>query len=117
MTRQSGFGTTYDGLNRDTAIAAISGGFDARGNLTKDGVRTFTYDIENRLLTKVSTEGQPNLTLTYDPEGRLASYTVVKKGSESLLGPLAEAAARPHVQCHSLSPQRRAKTTPPKIHQ
>jgi hypothetical protein len=38
----------YDGLNRDAAVAAVSGGYDARGNLTFDGVRTFTYDLENR---------------------------------------------------------------------
>ena len=78
-------GRSFDGLNRDVAYAtpttacgtggATGPGFDARGNLICDGVRKFTYDIENRLLTKVSTEGQPNLTLTYDPEGRLASYT------------------------------------------
>jgi RHS repeat-associated protein len=58
----------YDGLNRDAAVAAVSGGYDARGNLTFDGVRTFTYDLENRL-TQVS--GPSAMTLTYDPLGRL----------------------------------------------
>lgn len=37
---------TYDGLNRDAAIAAVSGGYDARGNLTFDGTRTLAYDLE-----------------------------------------------------------------------
>jgi YD repeat-containing protein len=63
---------TYDGLNRDATIAAVSGGYDARGNMTFDG-RTMTYDLLNRLLTV--TGGGANLTLTYDPEGRLAGYT------------------------------------------
>ncbi|WP_172448562.1 RHS repeat-associated core domain-containing protein [Caulobacter mirabilis] len=66
-------GNTYDGLNRDASIAAVGGGYDARGNLTNDGTRTFTYDVENRL-TSV-TGGGPGLTLTYDPQGRLASTT------------------------------------------
>ena len=64
---------SYDGLNRDVGIAALSGGYDARGNLTFDGTRTFTYDIENRLLTAVG--GGANLNLVYDPEGRLAKYS------------------------------------------
>ncbi len=64
---------TFDGLNRDTTIAAMPGGYDLRGNLTKDGGRTFTYDVENRLLT--ATGGGANLTLEYDPEGRLSKYT------------------------------------------
>jgi RHS repeat-associated protein len=51
---------------------ALSGGYDARGNMTNDG-RVMTYDLLNRLLTV--TGGGANLTLTYDPEGRLASYT------------------------------------------
>jgi RHS repeat-associated protein len=59
---------SYDGLNRD-----ISHGYDSRGNLTSDGVRSFTYDLDNRLLT--ATGGTANVTLSYDPEGRLASYT------------------------------------------
>jgi len=64
---------TYDGLNRDVGVAALTGGYDARGNLTTDGTRTFTYDVENRLLT--STGGTNPLTLVYDPEGRLARVT------------------------------------------
>ena len=58
---------THDGLNRDAAMAAAAG-YDANGNLISDGVRTFTYDVENRL-TGVSGGGAP-ITLTYDPLGR-----------------------------------------------
>jgi len=65
---------TYDGLNRDAAIAAVPGGYDAKGNVTKDATRVMTYDIYNRLLTvaATATPTTPYLTLTYDPEGRLA---------------------------------------------
>lgn len=64
---------TYDGLNRDAAIAALSGGYDANGNLTNDGSRLFTYDVYNHLLT--ATGGGTNLNLVYDPIGRLAKYS------------------------------------------
>ncbi|CAL4869752.1 hypothetical protein MMA231_04044 (plasmid) [Asticcacaulis sp. MM231] len=63
---------TFDGLNRDATIAALTGGYDARGNMTYDGTRTLTYDLENRLLT--ATGGSASLTLAYDPEGRLYKY-------------------------------------------
>jgi RHS repeat-associated protein len=62
----------FDGLNRDAAVAAVNGGYDARGNLTYDGTRTFTYDLENRLLT---VSGATPTTLTYDPSGRLRTVT------------------------------------------
>jgi len=72
-------GRTYDGLNRDTGIVAVSGGYDANGNLTSEGTasgqRNFTYDMDNRLLT-VTTVGGSNVTVTYDPMGRLSSYQV-----------------------------------------
>lgn len=70
----SGFSTsnTYDGLNRDAAIVALPGGYDPKGNLTGDGIRTFTYDVENRL---VSVGGPSGLTLGYDALGRLRQTT------------------------------------------
>ena len=63
----------FDGLNRDAAIAAVSGGYDASGNLTKDTPRSFIYDIYNRLLT--ATGGASNFSMSYDPEGRLVNIT------------------------------------------
>jgi RHS repeat-associated protein len=63
---------TYDGLNRDAAIVAVNG-YDARGNLTYDGLRTFTYDTENRLLSE---SGPATAALSYDPLGRL-NQTVI----------------------------------------
>ncbi len=69
---------TYDGLNRDAAIAAVSGGYDANANLTNDGSRLFYYDAYNRLTGVGSAQypqNGPYLTFTYDPMGRLASQT------------------------------------------
>ncbi|WP_340643885.1 RHS repeat-associated core domain-containing protein [Phenylobacterium sp.] len=63
---------THDQLNRDAAIAAASG-YDANGNLTFDGVRTFTYDVENRL-TAV-TGGSAPVAVAYDPIGRIQKVT------------------------------------------
>jgi RHS repeat-associated protein len=61
-----------DGLNRYTSVAGVSFGYDARQNLTSDGSRTFTYDLENRLLTVA---GSASMTLSYDPLGRLQTTT------------------------------------------
>lgn len=59
----------FDGLNRDAAVVT-AGGYDLRGNLTADGGgRTFVYDVENRLIT---VGGTVDMTLSYDPIGRLA---------------------------------------------
>ena len=73
---------TYDGLNRDTRMvpttsACPAGGYDARQNLVCDGLtnRVYAYDVENRLLTASGSGTGGTLTLTYDPEGRLVSYT------------------------------------------
>ncbi|WP_443751055.1 RHS repeat domain-containing protein [Asticcacaulis solisilvae] len=74
---------TYDGLNRDsrlvgTTTACPSGGYDAHQNLICDSLqtpnRTFTYDAENRMLSGVSPSA--NVRMVYDPEGRLAKYSV-----------------------------------------
>jgi RHS repeat-associated protein len=67
----------YDGLNRDTAVAGVSDGYDGRQNQTRstDGGRTFTYDQENRL-TGSSTAGVAAIGLAYDPLGRLYTTTV-----------------------------------------
>jgi len=45
----------YNGLNQDSGIAALVGGYDNAGNLAKEGAgataREFSYDAENRLLS------------------------------------------------------------------
>ena len=64
----------YNGLNQDSAIVALTGGYDLRGNLTNDGARTFNYDLENRLLkVGVTSTGATTMTLTYDAYGRLST--------------------------------------------
>jgi RHS repeat-associated protein len=62
-----------DGLNRYASVASTSFTYDANGNLTSDGTRTFLYDVENRLI-RVTTGGVQT-DLSYDPLGRL--YSVV----------------------------------------
>lgn len=61
-----------NGLNQYTSVGGTSYVYDARGNLTSDGVRNFTYDFENRL---TSVSGSTSLGLTYDPLGRLRQTT------------------------------------------
>jgi RHS repeat-associated protein len=46
--------------------------YDANGNLTFDGVKTYTYDIENRLVKAVA--GGTTTNVVYDPLGRLFEY-------------------------------------------
>lgn len=40
-----------NGLNQPTMVGATSISHDARGNLTTDGVKIFTYDAQNRLVS------------------------------------------------------------------
>lgn len=61
-----------NGLNQYLAAGANSYGYDANGNLSSDGTNTYVYDAENRL---VSVAGATNVTLTYDPLGRLWQQT------------------------------------------
>ena len=63
-----------DGLYRDAAIAALSGGYDANGNLINDGARTFTYDLGNRLTS--ANGGRTSVALAYDPLDRLEQTVI-----------------------------------------
>ncbi|MGJ3232383.1 MAG: RHS repeat domain-containing protein [Oceanicaulis sp.] len=61
---------THNGLNQITSVTGSSAPtYDARGNMTGDGVRTFGYDQYNRL-TSAGTA-----TFDYDPLGRLYQST------------------------------------------
>lgn len=64
---------TSNGLNQFTAAGSASFTYDARGNLTGDGVNSYTYTAEN--LLKSSSNGA---TLAYDPLGRL--FETAKSG-------------------------------------
>ncbi|MGA0603533.1 RHS repeat-associated core domain-containing protein [Caulobacter sp. KR2-114] len=61
-----------NGLNQYTAVASVAFAYDSRGNLTSDGSRVFSYDVENRLLTA---SGPTAVSLAYDPLGRLQTST------------------------------------------
>jgi YD repeat-containing protein len=74
---------TSNGRNQITQLTGTGGatlGWDANGNLTSDGLTTFGYDTENRL---VSATGAKTATLTYDPMGRL--YQVSNTGGTTRL--------------------------------
>jgi RHS repeat-associated protein len=58
-------------LNRDSAIAALAGGYDANGDLTNDGSRQFAYDRENRLAGGTISATSVSVVLAYDPAARL----------------------------------------------
>lgn len=56
-----------NGLNQYTTAGPATFSYDDNGNLTSDGSISFTYDVENRLLSASSNA----TSLTYDPLGRL----------------------------------------------
>jgi RHS repeat-associated protein len=82
-----GYGTgttnaTADGLNRDSAIAALTDGYDRNGNITDDGARTFAYDFDNRLASVAIASSSTQATLSYDPVSRLRQQqTTIGAGS------------------------------------
>ena len=47
--------------------------YDQNGNLTNDGVNTYTWDVRNRL---IGLSGGTTASSTYDPLGRRASKTI-----------------------------------------
>lgn len=57
-----------NGLNQYSTAGAATFTYDANGNLTGDGTNTYTYDVENRML---SASGPTATTLQYDPLGRI----------------------------------------------
>ncbi|MGE0185771.1 MAG: hypothetical protein AB7Q23_08230, partial [Hyphomonadaceae bacterium] len=78
-----------NGLNQYTSVDSASISHDARGNLVNDGVRRFCYDYENRLTGAAPVSTDPCTTpstgsLSYDPLGRLRSYTASGATTEFL---------------------------------
>jgi len=65
---------TANGLNQYTAAAGATLTHDTRGNLTGDGVWTYTYDLDNQLISANKT-GSSN-SLAYDGAGRLRQTTL-----------------------------------------
>jgi RHS repeat-associated protein len=63
-----------NGLNQYATVGGTAYSYtDLRGNLISDGTNSYTYDVENRLLTA---SGPTAVSLAYDPLGRLQSTTV-----------------------------------------
>lgn len=65
---------TANGLNQYTTAAGATLTHDARGNLTGDGVWTYTFDADNKL--KSATKTGYAATLAYGAEGRLRRTTL-----------------------------------------
>jgi RHS repeat-associated protein len=57
-----------NGLNQYSSLSGTSFSYDGRGNLTSDGTRAFTFDVDNKLLTG---SAPTSATFTYDPLGRM----------------------------------------------
>jgi RHS repeat-associated protein len=64
-----------NGQNQYTGVGPNAYTYDANGNLTSDGVTTFTYDVENRLVAASN-----GARLVYDPLGRLVETSGGKAG-------------------------------------
>ena len=65
---------TANGLNQYTAAAGATLTHDTKGNLTGDGVWTYSYDLDNQLISANKT-GSSN-SLAYDGAGRLRQTTL-----------------------------------------
>ena len=64
---------SVNGLNQIIAAAMGTISYDARGNTTTAGNKTYTYDVFNQLTATTGTAA--TASMTYDPIGRLASIT------------------------------------------
>ncbi|HVY23972.1 MAG TPA: RHS repeat-associated core domain-containing protein [Steroidobacteraceae bacterium] len=62
-----------NGLNQYKTINGVSIGYDPNGNETSDGTNTYTYDMENHLVT---VRGGVPADIVYDPMGRLFQATI-----------------------------------------
>lgn len=75
FTPNNDLNTSYvaNNTNQYTSVASTTYSYDARGNLTSDGVNGFTYDTENRMLSANAVALGNNVTFGYDPLGRRVS--------------------------------------------
>jgi RHS repeat-associated protein len=70
---------TVNGLNQYGTAGTATFTYDANGNLIGDGTNSYTYDVENRML---SGSGPIATSLQYDPMGRLWRIVVPNKTIE-----------------------------------
>src|SRR5215207_4144711 len=75
---------TYNNLNQLTNLSGQALTYDAVGNLTSDGQRTYAWDAENRLVL-ITYPGQPGkqTAFTYDGLGRRRTITSTPPGGGS----------------------------------
>ena len=75
---------TYNTLNQLTNLSGQALTFDANGNLTSDGQRTYAWDAENRLvgITYPGVSGKAT-AFTYDGLGRRATISSTPPGGGS----------------------------------
>lgn len=69
---------TYDAANEQTAFAGATLQYDANGNLTNDGVNTYTWDARNRL---IGISGGVTASFSYDALGRRTQKTLSTQSS------------------------------------
>ncbi len=69
-----------NGLNQYTSAGPASFTYDANGNLTGDGSRTYVYDAENRLVSASN-----GAALAWDPLGRLFQTSGGSAGTTQFL--------------------------------
>lgn len=73
VEHQTVFNTSRNNLNQYTAYGSASHAYDANGNLTSDGKRTYKYDAENQLSEVIPTNpasGDLKILNKYDYMGR-----------------------------------------------
>lgn len=61
---------TYNALNQITSLNGVPYTYDANGNLLDDGIRTYGWDAENRLITVTVKASGKQSTFRYDGLGR-----------------------------------------------
>ncbi|WP_157082242.1 RHS repeat-associated core domain-containing protein [Sphingomonas pruni] len=66
-----------NGLNQYAIAGSASFTYDDNGNLTGDGTNSYSYDVENRMISATTAIGA--ITLKYDPLGRLWQYAFPTK--------------------------------------
>jgi RHS repeat-associated protein len=73
-----------NGLNQYSSVSGVPYTYDGRGNLLSDGVRTFTYDLRNRLINVSGAGGAQLIAISYDPLSRIRQM-ITSFGTTSFL--------------------------------
>ena len=92
-TTINGVVTEYvtNAMNQYTSVGGVAQSYDANGNLTFDGVNTFTYDVHNRVARVSGPQGVSEYE--YDALGNRIAATVNGVRTEYLFDPFSAAGA------------------------